>query len=126
MGLEGYLITCIGCLAGAITVLWRNDVSNHDRERLEWKEQVADLVLRIKTLEDSRLSAAIERGNEMKTLAVDMARELADLRSVLRGVHYAFDLFTKELRARPCMASFEPQPLTPSPDTTNTIKKEVP
>jgi hypothetical protein len=124
MTLEAYLVAAIGALATVITVLWRNDVSNHNRDRLEWKTQMADMTARIRTLEDGRALSALERGHEMKAIAMQLAKELAGNSAALRGVQDAFATFAVALNARPCMHGYEPQPLTPKPGTENTSKDQ--
>jgi len=122
MTIEAYLVAAIGALATVIAVLWRNDVANHKRDRDEWKTQMADMIARVRTLEDGRAAAAMERGHEMKAIALQLAKELAGNSAALRGVQDAFAHITNALNLHPCMHGYEPQPLTPRPGTEPVTK----
>lgn len=119
MNAEAYLVVAIGALATVITVLWRNDVANYNRDRSEWKVAMADMVARIRTLEDGRTQAAMERGHEMKALALQVAEKLAGNSSALRGVQDAFNYFAATISKSPCQHGYEPQALIPRPGTEN-------
>jgi hypothetical protein len=126
MGVEPYLIAAIGALATVVTVLWRVDVGNRNREQTALRKSLDDAITRIQALEESRLNAAIQRGDEMKALAERFVKELADNSSVLRGLKDAFDTFSAALTTKPCMHDLAPQTLNPRPSTENVTRKESP
>lgn len=118
MGTETYLIAAIGALASVVTVLWRVDIANRNKEQAELRASLADAIIRIQALEESRLSAAIHRGDEMKALAEKFVRELSYNSGVLKDLKEAFETFSKALTVRPCMHEFEPTTLSIRPTET--------
>jgi hypothetical protein len=123
MSVEAYLLAAIASLAAAVIALWRNDVTNHARERVEWKAQIADLTGRIRGLEEARHTDAVQHGHELKAIAERLSRELTENSAVLRGVRDAFTSFSGMLTSRPCGSGFEPQALTARPITENITRK---
>lgn len=123
---EAILIAGISALAAAVVVMWRMDISNRDKEAKRLQESLADAITRIRNLEESRLNAAIQRGDEMKALAERFVKELSENSAILRGLKVAFDTFSAALTSKPCMHELAPQTLSPRPPTENVTRKENP
>jgi hypothetical protein len=122
---EAYLLSAVGALSAVVIALWRNDVINHKRDRDEWKVQIADLIGRIRLLEDARVDAAIKHGHEMKAIAERLAKELSENTAILRGVRDAFTRFSEALIARPCMHDYQPQALSAKAETDSVTAKDM-
>lgn len=78
--MDGYLITAIAGLAGAVAILWKRSDSS-----LTWlRKGYDDIVSRVRKLEDDRVTAEQRHGNEIKALASDMIASRNKDREVTR------------------------------------------
>ena len=113
MSPESYLLAAVTALAAVVTVLWRTGVSAHAAQLADLKAEISrlhesekDLVSRLRSLEDSRASVAI-----------DVTQALNDNTQAMREM-------TRAMNSHRCLATFNPQPFTDK-DTDVIVRRDM-
>lgn len=113
--MDGYLITAIAGLAGAVAILWKRSDSS-----LTWlRKGYDDIVSRVRKLEDDRVTAEQRHSNEIKSLAREMIASRSKDREATRQL-------IDSIKKMPCKVDLSPDrfDLRPTePIVKKTIKK---